>query len=128
MVSMSVQGEPMPVSKKLGSLVMAGSINAHGALLVEATHVGGDTTLSQIVRLVEEAQMSKVRWRRAGTSTSSSDLDPPSAQAPIQKFADRLGGFFVPFILLVSLLTLAVWLVVGFSDFNVVKENFPVES
>ncbi|XP_056882868.1 copper-transporting ATPase 2 isoform X2 [Takifugu flavidus] len=99
-----ITGEPMPVSKKVGSLVMAGSINAHGGLLVEATHVGGDTTLSQIVRLVEEAQMSK---------------------APIQKFADRLGGFFVPFILSVSLLTLAAWLVVGFSDFNIVKQNFP---
>lgn len=48
-------------------------------------------------------------------------------QAPIQKFADRLGGFFVPFILLVSLLTLAAWLVVGFSDFNIVKQNFPVD-
>lgn len=47
-------------------------------------------------------------------------------QAPIQQFADRLSGYFVPFIVIVSVLTLVAWLAVGFVNFDIVKENFPV--
>lgn len=48
-------------------------------------------------------------------------------QAPIQQFADRLSGYFVPFIVIVSLLTLVAWMAVGFVNFDIVKENFPVD-
>jgi P-type Cu+ transporter len=86
-------GESVPVEKGPGDAVIGATINKEGVLKVRATRVGADTFLSQVIRLVEEAQGSKV---------------------PIQEFADRLTGYFVPAVLVIALATFGIWL--AFAD------------
>ncbi|MEE3326881.1 MAG: heavy metal translocating P-type ATPase [Myxococcota bacterium] len=85
-------GESLPVSRTVGGEVTGGSINGSGLLRIEATRVGEESLLSQIVSLVEEAQSSK---------------------PPIQKKVDRVSAVFVPIVLAVSLVTLGVWFFLG---------------
>lgn len=87
-------GESIPVEKKVGSTVISGSINKTGFLKFKANKVGKDTTLSQIITLVEEAQ---------------------STKAPIAKLADRISAVFVPAVLLISLIATIIWLLLGYS-------------
>ncbi|XP_015901007.3 copper-transporting ATPase RAN1 isoform X2 [Ziziphus jujuba] len=87
-----VTGESIPVLKEVGSSVIGGTINLHGALHIQATRVGSDAVLSQIISLVETAQMSK---------------------APIQKFADFIASIFVPTVVSMALLTLLGWYAAG---------------
>lgn len=88
----AITGESIPVEKQPGDPVTGGSINQSGYLKIEATKVGGDTTLAQIIRLVEEASSSK---------------------APISKLADRVSGVFVPIVISIAVLAIIVWLLVG---------------
>ena len=87
-----ITGEPIPVAKAAGSTVTGGTINGTGSLTFQASRVGADTTLAQIIRMVEEAQ---------------------GAKLPIQGLVDRVTLWFVPAVMALAALTVGVWLVVG---------------
>jgi len=87
-----ITGESMPVHKKIDSLVIGSTINKFGTFTFQATKIGKDTMLSQIIKMVEEAQGSK---------------------APIQRLADLISSYFVPAVFVVAVLTFAVWLFFG---------------
>ncbi|MBY0135125.1 heavy metal translocating P-type ATPase [Paracoccus yeei] len=87
-----ITGEPIPVSKKNGSEVVAGTVNQKGAFAIRATAVGGNTVLSQIIRMVEEAQGSKL---------------------PIQALVDKVTMYFVPAVFVVATLTFVAWMWFG---------------
>ena len=83
-----ITGESIPVEKRKGLSVIGGTINKHGSLYFKATKVGKDTTLSHIIKLIEDAQGRK---------------------APIQRFADLISAYFVPIVIGISILTFIVW-------------------
>lgn len=87
-----VSGEPIPVAKKIGDRVTGSTINGTGSFVMEAERVGRDTLLSQIVQMVGQAQRSR---------------------APIDRLADRVARYFVPAVVTISLLTFAVWFLLG---------------
>ena len=87
-----VTGESMPVEKNSGDTVIAGSINKSGAFKFKATKVGKETTLAQIIKLVEAAQASK---------------------APIEELADKIASVFVPVVLAIALLSFFIWMLSG---------------
>lgn len=89
-----ITGESIPVEKKVEDEVIGATINKAGVLTIRATKVGADTTLSQIVKLVEEAQ---------------------SSRAPIERLADRVSGYFVPAIVSVAIISLLGWTFIGHS-------------
>lgn len=89
----AITGESVPVEKQAGDEVMAATINVNGSFKFTATRVGDDTTLAQVIRLVNEAGNSK---------------------APIARLADQVSGIFVPAVLILSALTFIGWMIAGF--------------
>lgn len=88
----AITGESIPVDKQVGDTVIGATVNKNGFFKMEATRVGNDTTLSQIITLVEEAGASK---------------------APIAKLADTVSGIFVPVVITIAILATIVWMLVG---------------
>ena len=88
----AVTGEPVPVLKQVGDTVIGGTVNGLGTIDMQVTRAGKDTALAQIVKLVEDAQTSK---------------------APIQAFADRVAGYFVPVVIMLAVLTFAIWMIIS---------------
>ncbi len=88
----SLTGESIPADKEAGDTVYTATVNKLGYLVCEATKVGEDTTLSQIIKMVSDASATK---------------------APIAKIADKVSGIFVPFVIAVAVITTAVWLICG---------------
>lgn len=87
-----ITGEPIPVDRLTGDRVIGGTINKQGSVKIKVTKVGSKTLLSQIIKMVDEAQGSR---------------------APIQRLADKISSVFVPSVLVISLITLLVWLTIG---------------
>jgi len=87
-----ITGEPIPVEKESGSSVTGATVNGSGSFVMEATRVGSETLLSQIVKMVSQAQRSR---------------------APIQKLADKVSGYFVPAVVVISVLSALVWFFFG---------------
>ena len=87
-----ISGEPIPVEKEIGNKVIGATVNTTGSFVMRATKVGADTLLSQIVKMVSQAQRSR---------------------APIQKLADKVASYFVPAVVLIAFATALVWYLVG---------------
>lgn len=99
----AVTGESIPVQKSVGDRVISASINTTGSFKFKAEKVGEDTTISQIIKLVDEANQSK---------------------APIAKLADEIAGVFVPAVLIIAALTFGVWMALGYGFENAL--NFAI--